>query len=133
MIVTKEQLYQVAVPQTTNTYKAISNKELIQTALTMIQDHSYEVKDESYKSNQNMSQMTGTISIKTDDREQGMAVGFINSYDKSRRIGIMAGGTIWICLNGMFNSEFSEVRKHVGNIQFEIEDIIQEQIDSLEK
>jgi hypothetical protein len=132
MIVTREELYRVRVPQETSTYKPISNKVLIDSVREIAHGFGHTITNELYRTNNAMTQMTGLLTIPTDDKEQGMSIGLLNSYDKSKKVGIGAGSVVFLCLNGVFNAEFKEVRKHQGSIQDDLEDIIKGQLMEME-
>lgn len=137
MKTTKEELFRVPVPSQTRTYKPIPNKLLIELTNTIVKDHGYIVIKETYNTNNPMTQMTGMLSIKSDDVDNNdrmdMSIGMLNSYDKTKKLAVGSGTIIFICTNGMFNSEFQEMRKHTGSIQDDLEDVILSQIQQMEQ
>jgi len=128
MVVTQQELFQVRVPQETSTYKPISNRILIETVKEIAHGFGHTITNELYRTNNAMTQMTGLLTIPTDDKEQGMSIGLLNSYDKSKKVGVGTGSCVFVCTNGMFNADFTEIRKHQGTIQQDLEDIIKGQL-----
>lgn len=71
--------------------------------------------------------------IETGDPDLNMLIGIRNSYDKSCTLGLGAGAQVIICENGSFSADYARLRKHTGNIQGELDDMVQSTVASMEK
>lgn len=121
------------VPESTNTYKAVDNTYLHDTALKTIQEAGFDIKRFYFKSNRAGTQVIGIYELDCkDDLFDGM-IAWRNSYDKSKSVAIVTGSTVNICGNGAIVGEMLFIRKHTGNILDIIESVFKEQIDKVEQ
>lgn len=123
--VSREDLFAVSLPQATDTYVPISNRRLITTFDSMVADHGFEVTSEQFSMTANGQIMLGKFHVKSPGEEIGIMLAVGNSYNKSRRVTVAAGGVVFACLNGMFKGEYVQMRKHTGAIKDDLELIIQ--------
>lgn len=121
----KEDLYTIPVPQRTETYVPISNESLISTVNEKLSDYGYKVTKENYQVAAKGSIMIAKYSVHTESDEIGMMLAFGNSYNKSRRVSLAAGGEVFICSNGMIKGDYVQLHKHVGNIDVNLEALVE--------
>lgn len=120
----EEEVIKVPVPQDTETYKAIPNARLIELVKEQTRLFGFEISDTVYRLGQNGNQMSAIYTLTTKDTDLSMMLGFYNSYNKTRRFAIGAGGIVNICYNGMISADFTSIRKHQGSIKDDLEYMI---------
>jgi hypothetical protein len=128
----EDALLNVPVPQSTDTYIAVSNELALTSVRAGIQNLGLTIKGEEYKLGKTGNVATGRIFI--GDPESGLqrCMGWINSYDRSKRFGLACGGNVTICTNGMFTSDLVMLRKHTGSIKEELNAMISKALRYLE-
>lgn len=116
MTTTKEALFGVALPDTTQTYMPVPNKVLVEAIAERLDKRNMRVVSERYDSNRDLTQMFGCMSIDTGDSNQRMSIGFRNSYDKSLAVGLVAGSMVIVCSNLCFAGDIKLLRKHTSGV-----------------
>lgn len=127
-IVTEEDLIRIPVPQETETYAPVSNQLLLTKVREIAGDYGYYPAQEIFHTAKNGNVMTGVINFNGFDNEMRMSLGVINSYDKSKSLGVGVGASVIVCTNGMFRADIVEMRKHTGSILFDLEGILERQV-----
>lgn len=130
---TKQELFAVPVPVQTKTYVPISHQSLIDAVAEKLDKAGLVIKDERFSQNRSGQQMFGNFIIGANDAEMDMNIGFRNSYDKSMQVGIVAGSRVIVCSNLMFKGDFKKMAMHYGNVAQEIDAMVQEAVNTLEK
>ena len=116
MTTTKEALFGVALPDTTQTYMPVPNEVLVEAIAERLDKRNMRVVSERYDSNRDLTQMFGCMSIDTGDSNQRMSIGFRNSYDKSLAVGLVAGSMVIVCSNLCFAGDIKLLRKHTSGV-----------------
>ncbi len=129
----KEELFAVAIPAQTKTYVPISHQSLTETVAEKLDKAGLMIKDERFSQNRSGQQMFGNFIVGAGDAEMDMNIGFRNSYDKSMQVGIVAGSRVIVCSNLMFKGDFKKMAMHYGNVAQELDAMVQEAVDGLEK
>ena len=111
----------VPLPEPTSSYRPVSNHDLIGLIRSKIdQMLDSEIASESYGLGQKDQQLFGVITLRgRDDRpkENGLSIGFRNSYNKSLSVGIASGARVFVCDNLCFSgSSMVVMRKHTRNV-----------------
>ncbi len=122
--VTEKDLDLFPVPQETATYKPVSHFELVKQIKLVSQDlltlrsggEAFQLERESFGVAREGKQMFGVLTFVNSDTEQGLSVGFRNSYDKSMALGIVMGTSVFVCDNLCLSGEISIMRKHTRNV-----------------
>ena len=122
--VTEMDVISVPVPSSTDSYSAVSNHLIIELVKEHARRLDFEISETIYRLSRNGNQMSGLYKLTTEDNEMSMMLGFFNSYDKSRRLGIGSGALVNICTNGMIMAEFKALRKHSGKLKDEVDYLI---------
>lgn len=122
----------VQLPEETKTYKPISNEEIIHKITGYSIDKGYSVSDVAVQLSANSQVMFGNITINTENSDYGMNIGFVNSYNKMRSFGVAVGAKVYMCSNLDFSSVRS-VQKHTGEIQEDIDTMIYNAVESVQK
>jgi len=125
-------LIDVAVPANTDTYIAVSNEVALVGIRSGLTSMGLKVQQEEYKLSNNKQIATGRLYV--GDLENGLqrCIGWINSYDKSKALGIACGANVFICANGMFTSEIVTLRKHTKNVLDDMNGMIAKALRYLE-
>ncbi len=94
------------IPQSTVTYKAVPNEELLLMLNDAAREHSLILTGESLGMDCKGNRLFGTYQIENMDFFGGRAklmMGFCNSYNKSLRIRVCFGGKVFVCSNMCFS------------------------------
>lgn len=130
-VVEEHEIISVPVPQDTDTYRAIPHAQIISLVKDYSQKFGYTISETRYRANREGRIMSGLYKLETSDQEMSMMVGFYNSYDKSRRFGIGSGALVNICYNGMILADYVMMRKHMGLIRQELDQMILTAMESV--
>jgi hypothetical protein len=124
----KQQLDAIPVPVKTDSYQPVKHSQLIDTLHSVI-GGSIESIDVSL--NTKGTVLAGYANLSVTDSLLGKRIGFINSYDKSKKVGFAAGVRVMVCSNGMFIGDIKYVRKHTGSVVTDLEIQLQNTIYKL--
>lgn len=130
---TLEQVISVPIPETTKSYQALSNEDLIVNLKKTLGYYNMEVVKEQYQLARNDQQLFGAFTIKDPDTEIQRCIGFKNSYDKSLPIGLVGGAEVIVCSNLMFEGEIKKIRKHTSNMFNDIQNIMVDMVRTIDK
>jgi hypothetical protein len=122
---TLEELGRVELPEKTKSYTPVPHIDLVERAVTVFQkSFDMEVRDMGFGLARDGAQMFGVIRFDADG-EMGPAVGLRNSYDKSLRVGIATGGSVFVCDNLCFSGDaYRVLRKHTSNVLEDLDGLI---------
>jgi len=123
------------IPEKTISYAPVKHEEYVEIVMSHIDNLGYDVKDASFQVANKGKKMVGTITLETKDGINWInpSVVIRNSYDKSMSLGIGAGnGTVFVCTNGVISGDVVSLRKHTSNVYRDIEDVVQNSIQSME-
>jgi len=115
---TKGLLLQVELPKETNTYKVYSHRQVIDTTLEAIEKSGFQLASETYSSTSDGQVAIGKYAIRNvADNEMQLQIGWINSYNKTKKLGWALGSRIIVCENGMVSGDLGAFKKkHQGEI-----------------
>jgi hypothetical protein len=131
-MITKEELYNIPVPFSTESYSPVSHRNVIEHIYEQLDKHNLTIKDENFITGRYGQQLIGYMNIEHSNSELGLRLAFRNSYDKSMSVAFVAGSNVWICGNGMISGEFNFLRKHTGMVNKELDGKIITTINQLE-
>jgi hypothetical protein len=131
-LATPQELFGVAVPQATSSYVPVSNDLALTSIRKGAANMGLNILGEELKLSTTGQIATGRIFLGSPDSGLQRCMGFINSYDKSKKFGLASGANVMICSNGMFTSEIVHMRKHTGNILEDMQELIQRSFEYLE-
>ena len=129
--ITKEELYNVIVPQKTNYYTPIHHRDVIESILEEIDKNNFRVVKEEYRVASKGHKLIGYFDLDANDSEFGIRVAFRNSYDKSMSFALVSGNFVAICSNGMITGEYSMKRKHTGLADYIADNYIHDTISQV--
>lgn len=120
------------VPPSTPTYSAVAHLDIHNAILDRLANRGIELQKTQFKSNRKGTQVIATYFLESDDSEFGGMIAWRNSYDKTRSVAICAGATVYICGNGAVMGEMKFIKRHVGEVNEQLEEAIDEQLDKVE-
>lgn len=94
----------------TKTYTPVSHSQLVETILETIDKDSTKFNVETAV-NKNGNQLFGVVKF-----EDGRAIGFRNSYDKSLAVGMCVGSRVFVCDNLAFHGDITVNALHSGRL-----------------
>lgn len=121
------------VPDSTDTYTAVAHLDIHDTVLAKLEERGIEIQKIQFKSNKKGTQVIATYFLESDDSEFGGMLAWRNSYDKTRSVAICAGATVYICSNGAVMGEMKFIKRHVGEVNDQLENAIDEQLNKIEQ
>lgn len=124
MYLTESQVTAIRLPDKTDTYEPVGNSFIINLIREISGDYQYEINNVEYKAARGGEIIVGIFTFDGYDDDMGMQMAFTNSYDKSRKVTIATGATVFICSNGMISAEEVFSRKHTGSVRDEIMEMI---------
>lgn len=88
-----------------------------------------EIESEEYGLAQDGAQLFGVMRLEAGDNEQGLAIGFRQSYNKSLALGVAVGTSVFVCDNLCFSgNDFKIVRKNTLNVWADFRGLVTEQV-----
>ena len=130
----KLDLYNVRVPANTDSYSAVSHRNIIEAVQEQLEKkRNMQIVAEKYNVAAKGDKVIGYYDINFDNNpEMGTRFAFRNSYDKSMSVATVAGANVWICENGLVKGDMQFIRKHTGSVVKELNSIIIKTIEQLE-
>lgn len=119
------------VPPSTDTYSAVSHIDIHNTVLAKLAERNIEIQKVQFKSNRRGTQVIATYFLDSDDSEFGGMLATRNSYDKTHSVAICAGTSVYICGNGAVMGEMKFIKRHVGEVNNQLESAIEEQLNKV--
>jgi len=115
------------IPESTRTYKAVSNKELVLMLNDAARHHGLVITDEQLGLDRKGKRMFGTYEVEGKNffgERVKLMLGFCNSGDKSLRVRVCFGAKVFVCSNLCFSHWTDEVtgiggeaaHKHTPNV-----------------
>ncbi len=122
------------VPQATNTYGPVAHETLFELVENEITRNNWTVDNIRYRGAMNNDVIIAyyTLATKSNLPVQPM-IGIINSYNKTRRVGIACGARVTICMNGMISGEVTAAQMHRSKVMDHLDEMIHVTLDSLRK
>ena len=94
---TRQELYQVPLPERTESYTPVSHKQLIEETEENLDRQGFAIAEETYSTNKYGTQLVGKFGlVNNEDPEIGFQIAVRNSYDKSMSVAFAAGNIAWI-------------------------------------
>jgi hypothetical protein len=121
IVTTRENIFNVVIPQETKSYKPIFHKQLIDMTLEQADKIGFELVGENYSSGDGGKIVTAYYDFKvpglTND-DMGFRIAWQNSYNKKISLKYAAGASVFVCTNGCFSGSLGAFRrKHSGDVQ----------------
>lgn len=120
------------IPPKTHSYTPVPNEVLIEMIKEKLDRLNYAIEAERYEMNRTQSQIFGVMELKDGDNGMRMNLGFRNSYDKSLSVGFVAGATVIVCSNLMFEGEIKIMRKHTNRVFKDLGDLIEDAVEVID-
>ena len=120
---TEEHLLKLKVPEKTESYTPVSHKFILETIYEQLEKKELEVLGKFFRTSNGGNRIMAQIQVvpKGEKRDYVFdslirVIAFRNSYDKSMSFGTGSGAHVFICSNGVFSSEMSYIKKHLGDV-----------------
>lgn len=120
------------VPETTETYSAVAHIDIHNAVISKLNERGIVVQKVQFKSNKRGTQVIATYFLESDDAEFGGMLATRNSYDKTQSVAICGGASVYICGNGAVMGEMKFIKRHVGEVNDQLESAIDEQLDKID-
>lgn len=129
---TREQVLARQVPPATKTYGPVAHEALFDRVEAEIDRNQWSVEDISYRGAMNNDVVVAyyTLATKSNLPVKPM-IGIINSYNKTRRVGIACGARVMICMNGMIAGEATAAKVHRSKVMDHLDEMIRTTLGSL--
>ena len=115
-----EEVYDVALPQKTDTYTPVGHKLVIEEVKNHLTQNGFDIVGENHHLARFGQRYFGLMQVQDqsapEDPDRATVVGLRNSYDKSFPAGLMAGDAPFVCSNLIFSNEIVLARRHTKNI-----------------
>ena len=121
-------LREAQVPIATASYMPVRNTNLVKYLGGKLQNAGYEIDKTTFSHDREGNKMVGTMRLKSGNNDFGMTLGFRNSYDKSMSLGVGVGAEVFVCSNGMFIADVTQLRKHTVNLAKDLHVIVDQQL-----
>jgi len=126
-------LVSVPLPERTETYTPLPNRLIIDTVRENFAANNMKILAEGYGMDRTNGVFIGKYAVQgMEDNGINMMLGWMNSYDKSKRFQIGSGGVVMVCSNGMFISDLLEMTKHTSGVLPRFEQMVNNSIMSIE-
>lgn len=126
----------VPVPDKTETYTPVPNRDVLKLTKKIAGDYNYELNPDQqvYRLGNSNNIMVARLTFNpTNDSGLRHMIAIMNSYDKSRSLRIGSGAQVFVCMNGMLRSDLVRMRKHTGELQSDVESMIVDSVEKLDK
>lgn len=127
------------VPARTSSYTPIPHRTFLELLRYRLNERGFVINSQRMFSNETGSKLIGFYDVHNrrdeilPESDMTMSIGFRNSYDKSMRVGLAAGGKVIICENGVIMGDMLlYVKKHTGSVDEEVSEKMDELINGLE-
>lgn len=116
---TRQLLLNAEIPTQSRTYKPVSHEKVIDLTLNALSQAGFVLDKESYTSTKEGNVAMGKYNISNvGDTEMQLQIGWLNSYNKTKRLTWGIGSIVRICQNGMISADMGAFKKkHQGEIQ----------------
>lgn len=124
----KEQILQTPLPVNSKKYGVIPHSVVLTELEEKLDKNNYKINNVKYLTANNNQIITAVYRLESDvDIDIKPSITLVNSYNKTRKAGVIAGMEVLVCRNGLIsNSGINYSRKHIGD--FALKDF-QENID----
>lgn len=126
----KEVTNESLIPKETDTYKPMPNKYLIDSLTNRIQDEGFNINGRNFAMNRAGDSLFAVLSVESEISGYSTMIGAVNSYDKSRAVGVATGARVHLCNNLSF-SNFKKLRRHTKNLFRDYDNILNQMVNSL--
>lgn len=133
MTMNEQQLFEVEIPEATESYAPVSHKQIIEQVEEQVDRFGLSIKSKNYQIGRGGQKVIGMFDLETGSDTFDYRIAFRNSYDKSMSVAFVAGTSVMICSNGMVIGETQFIRKHTGTVKEELEERIVRTVGDLDR
>jgi hypothetical protein len=130
--VTREELKQFPVPESTRTHQPLSHFEIVEVLEEALSFRYLKVTRDEYAVSPDGMRMFGVMELNQDYSGCRFSIGLRNSNDKSMRLALTVGFRVFVCDNLAFSGDFYPLsHKHTRNL--ELSDAISIAVDRIHR
>lgn len=132
---TRKQITAVMLPEQTDTYIPVAHNLLVDKVVEITTEVlPVQLEAEAFGLARDGDQMFAHLRFKNGqgNKEMGLCVGLVNSYNKSLQVRLAAGASIFVCDNLMLAGGITYARRHTLNVWEDLEEAILERIAQAE-
>ncbi|QDP52191.1 MAG: hypothetical protein Unbinned2902contig1001_33 [Prokaryotic dsDNA virus sp.] len=113
----------------TKWHKPIPHFQAITSVINNIESRGLEISDLEVGTSHKNQRCFWLAKLKSKEGDYAPMIGGRNAHDRSVSLALYGGASIFICSNLMVSAKFQDRRKHMGDIQQELPELIQTSID----
>jgi len=115
--ITREDLLNLPVPETTRTHRPVPHHEVVQALVETLSFRQIGVVRDEYAVSADGMRMFGVLDLETSFHGCRFSIGIRNANDKSMRLALTVGYRVMVCDNMAFHGDFTPVlAKHSANL-----------------
>ena len=103
----RTELQQIPVPEATSTHKPVPHHVIVEALVETLSFRHIGVVAEEYAVSSDGMKMFGVLDLETQMEGCRFSIGIRNSHDKSIRLGLDGGLTVFVCSNMAFSGDFT--------------------------
>lgn len=134
---TMNELRLVPLPATTETYQPVAHHELIDKVIAITTDVlPVKIATAGFtlgRKGQHLFAHLRFANGKVKNKEMGLCIGVVNSYDKYLPVRIATGANVFVCANLMIVGEITYMRKHTKKVWEDIKEAVYERITTADQ
>lgn len=130
---TYQEVVNATLPEKTHSYTPVPHEVLIEKVQEALYKNNFRVDNEFYELAKEGKQLFSVMELSEGDNGMKMNIGFRNSYDKSLSVGLVAGATVIVCSNLMFEGDIKIMRKHTNNVFRDLDGIVEDAIEIVDQ
>ena len=128
----RAELAQIPVPQATRTHRPVPHHEIVEALVETLGFRHVGVANEEYAVSADGMKMFGVLDLETQMECCRFSIGIRNSHDKTLRLGLCSGLTVFVCSNMAFCGDFQPVlAKHTKS--FNLIDTLSVGVDRIQR
>ena len=131
-VLSRGELALIPTPAGTATHRPIPHIEIVTALEESLAYRQLGIVSESFAVDRSGNKMFGVLNLTAQNDDVRFSVGFRNSHDKSMRLSLVSGMSVFVCTNMAFSGEFTPVlAKHTAN--FNLIDAVAVGVDKIQR
>jgi Domain of unknown function (DUF932) len=122
MKINREDLYSVATPKGTDSWKPIPHSMLVDTIEETLRRNHFRIAKEEYAVQTEGAKLFGVMTLESTESDYALALGLRTSNDKSFPVQMIAGARVFVCDNLAFSGSVVTLkRRHTSRLDIQVE------------
>lgn len=137
---TKEEILKVKTPEKTDSYTPVPYSLILSTIEKESKKMGMDILKEDFRTSNGGNKLVGIYQL-VNNQEDAIdpsspdritnTIAFRTSHDKSMAFGVFSGASVLVCTNGMYAGNISYLKKHIKDVDIELQEQIKIQLDSM--